>query len=287
MALEQTLNRDSKMRGGMIAFSLKPEAVKQWILTAHERSAITTAMKSRCVLNEDAATHGHKEAGPMHIRRDELDVPKILMILYNLSTDPFQMDETALLNIIVGAVAPDEVATEFLNAKYLGTSQKDKFLKERLGSCTVGLFETLPKFKLKTFSSMAETVKKKPCSVEKTTVLKADRELLSRLMTVAQSRVIGLKEVFKYELTSVPVSLANLDGTFKKCGNKANLMKELEKKVNCLTKLPQTDMPTCWLVDGMGLLQMIKGTIGITLGEFAKRLLHRSFKNKKKHCRWF
>ncbi|MGH0163445.1 UNVERIFIED_CONTAM: hypothetical protein FKN15_049046 [Acipenser sinensis] len=125
MALEQTLISDSKMRGGIIGFSMKPEAVKRWILTAHECSAITTAMKSMCDLNEDAATHGHEEAGPMRIRRDELDVQKTLTVLYNLSTDPFQMDEAALLNIVTGAVAPEEVATELLNAKDLGMSQKD------------------------------------------------------------------------------------------------------------------------------------------------------------------
>ena len=39
-AIEQSLNRDTKTRGGIIGFSLKPGAVHRWIITTHERSAV-------------------------------------------------------------------------------------------------------------------------------------------------------------------------------------------------------------------------------------------------------
>ena len=37
--IEQTLNRNSKMRGGIVGFSLNRGAVYQWILSAHSRAA--------------------------------------------------------------------------------------------------------------------------------------------------------------------------------------------------------------------------------------------------------
>ena len=40
-AIEQSLNRDSTTRGGIIGFSLKPGAVHRWIITTHERSAVS------------------------------------------------------------------------------------------------------------------------------------------------------------------------------------------------------------------------------------------------------
>lgn len=40
-AIEQTANRDSKTKGGLIGFTLNKGAVERWILSQSERSAIT------------------------------------------------------------------------------------------------------------------------------------------------------------------------------------------------------------------------------------------------------
>ena len=44
--IEQTVNRDTKTKGGIIEFSLKKGAVQQRILTAHERAEIVGNMRS-------------------------------------------------------------------------------------------------------------------------------------------------------------------------------------------------------------------------------------------------
>ena len=43
MTIEQTLNRDSKTKGGIVGMSLKPGAVYRWIVTAHDRASTTRA----------------------------------------------------------------------------------------------------------------------------------------------------------------------------------------------------------------------------------------------------
>ena len=45
MALEQGLNRDSKMKGGIIGVSHDKNAVEKWIITAHLRAALTSNFK--------------------------------------------------------------------------------------------------------------------------------------------------------------------------------------------------------------------------------------------------
>ena len=46
MALEQTINTDSKSKGGIIGISQNPGALDRWFLTSHERASVTTALKN-------------------------------------------------------------------------------------------------------------------------------------------------------------------------------------------------------------------------------------------------
>ena len=43
--IEQTVNQDTKTKGGIIGFSVNKGAVQRWILTSHERAAITQACR--------------------------------------------------------------------------------------------------------------------------------------------------------------------------------------------------------------------------------------------------
>ena len=49
MALEQTVNLDNMMRGGIVGFSKNPAAPNSWFLSSQERSAVTAAT-SRCAM---------------------------------------------------------------------------------------------------------------------------------------------------------------------------------------------------------------------------------------------
>ena len=56
MALEQTINLDSKTRRGIIGISLNPSALERWFLTGHERIAVTTATKQMCEIDDSSRT---------------------------------------------------------------------------------------------------------------------------------------------------------------------------------------------------------------------------------------
>lgn len=45
MALEQSINANSKSKGGIVGMSQSPAALERWFLTAHERTSVTTALR--------------------------------------------------------------------------------------------------------------------------------------------------------------------------------------------------------------------------------------------------
>ena len=61
MGIEQTINHESKTKGRTIRFSQKEGAVDRWYLTAHERSAITSATKEMSEVQEAGSSSSHKE----------------------------------------------------------------------------------------------------------------------------------------------------------------------------------------------------------------------------------
>ena len=40
MALEQSINLDSKSKGGIVGISTREDAVERWFITSHERAAL-------------------------------------------------------------------------------------------------------------------------------------------------------------------------------------------------------------------------------------------------------
>jgi hypothetical protein len=81
MALEQSINCDSKSKGGLVGMTKKEDAVERWFLTSHERAAITTSLKEMCgVENDRIGTH--KEASVKRNERDEKDAKEPSLTFY-------------------------------------------------------------------------------------------------------------------------------------------------------------------------------------------------------------
>ena len=91
MALEQSINADSKSSGGVIGISQSPLALERWFLTIHERASITSASKAMFGL-QDGGQASHKEAAPRRVRRDEGVKKMISCFSSSLMTNPFNLD---------------------------------------------------------------------------------------------------------------------------------------------------------------------------------------------------
>ena len=134
-----------------------------------------------------------------------------------------------------------------------------------------GVFAPLEKACRKTFVSLRKRVSK--AKADKVTSINADRAFFSHLLIIANTRTLNLKEVFEYELSAVPYSIAYPDGSLRK-GTKSKLFLELEKETVVSEKFPSSEkQETAWIIDGMAILQMLKFSSCTRFGELSDKLL--------------
>ncbi len=91
--IEQTINRDTKSKGGIVGFSLNKGAVQRWLLTSHERAAITQACRQLAGLSATNEESVVKEKGRARMSVDENDVKKVQSTLNNW-VNPFLPSDT-------------------------------------------------------------------------------------------------------------------------------------------------------------------------------------------------
>ena len=99
--------------------------------------------------------------------------------------------------------------------------------------------------------------------------MNADRNLFAHFLITSKSRDINLRDLLKYELSSVPCALAHTDGSLRK-NTKSCLRSVLEECVQALPRLPtiNSDEPsTAYVLDGMAAVQMLKSAGARTFGE--------------------
>ena len=278
MALEQSINLDSKSKGGIVGMSTREDAVERWFLTSHERAATTQAFKKMCGIENYDRIGKHKEARAKRVMRDETDVQKLVATFDSgLLSDPVQIpDDTPdeevplpLSSIATGVVLPDADTNRLLGSAETGRQSMENFISSRIQSRKINFWDPVQKLKIKSFSSAAKKIAVKN-QKDMTVSVNADRELFGRLLVAAKNRDIKLKEVLSYELCSVPISLAHPDGSLRKT-TKSALMLLLGKDVICRSSLPTSQLPTAFLTDAMALIQTVKSSGSAAFGELSQK----------------
>ena len=253
MALEQTINAESKSKGGIIGISQNPGALDRWFLTSHERASVTTALKN--VYTEE--------------RNFVADVQKLVSCFTTeLMANPFTQESESLVNFATGVVLPSNSADGLIRSTEKGREQMNTFVEKRVNTNEVSFWDPIPKLKVKTFESTTTKIQVKAVN-DKLVTVGADRELFGRLLIAANVRQINLKEVLCYELSSVPFS-AYQDGSLRKTA-KSIMAALIESKVNVFPQLKRFPRYTTHLIDGMALVQVLKSAGSSTFGELASK----------------
>ena len=141
--------------------------------------------------------------------------------------------------------------TEWLQAEWI--NKASRFPEKRIQTQTEDLFNPITKTKIKSFSSCYQ--KAAISKAGKQVATDIDRQIMGRLVVVSQTREVDLETLFGYKLSSVPLSLFNLDGTMRKCC-KSDLLKELERDL-AVDELEETDETTLTAIDFMVLVRII------------------------------
>jgi len=168
----------------------------------------------------------------------------------------YKGEKMPLINIATGTVAPSEALESLLNAKEQGKKAVGEFVQARPISDKENFWDPLKKINIKTFQSLNKPILP---SMENQALktINFDRQVYGRHLVVSKSRDIDLEEVQLYELASVPLALAIMDGSLRK-STKSTLLKELELDSLAKSTLPAYSLhQTAYIVDLLAEIQML------------------------------
>ena len=246
--IEETLNKDKQTPGGTNGFSLKPGAVSKHYVTAEYRAVYLRTLREMIGQGSSKLSH------PDLIRKDEAYVKSLIDLMEHNWLSPLSPDESDLVSLSTGTVAPPGVVNDLLRALEIGEEAYQTFKQTRLDDDppSVKLHDKVTKQRLKTFSTISTKTSRTKCQ---NVVLKADRNLFSQMILVAENRSVKMKDGLAHPLGPLPWALANVDGSLRKT-NKAALAREREKKVSPAEATPT---PSTCIIDGMGLVKRMNG----------------------------
>ncbi|XP_028415026.1 uncharacterized protein LOC114538109 [Dendronephthya gigantea] len=268
-AIEQTCNRDSKTKGGIVGLTQNRAAINRWILAQADRSAITRKCELMAGVAEEQRMR--KDLDNTHSSNHEESVKQVISTVSSMS-NPFSPDSPKeLVNICSGVVADEVTTADVKNAYNKGDQKLEDFLHNRLLCEEPDIFSNIGTMKLKTFKSMSKSKKVKTSSGSTVTV-KNDARFWARLLVIAKNRDIDLENVFTYSLRAYPRALATDYGGLVKT-SKSKLLHTLEKEAGepLIEQIPQN---SATIIDGMALLQALKTKdIPENFGQLAELLL--------------
>ena len=226
--IDETVNKDTQTLGGTNGFSLKPGAGSRYYLTAEYRAVYMRMLRN--IIDQGRSKLPHPDRQGPRIRKDDADIKSRVDLMENNWLNPLSPDELDLVSLCTGIVAPPAVVKGLLRAFKVGEEAYQTFKWTRLDDNppSVKFHDKITKQRLKTFSTIStKTSRMKGQNV----VLKAERNLFSQVILVAESRSVNMKDVLVHPLGPLPWALANADRSLRKT-NKAVLPRELEKNVS-------------------------------------------------------
>ena len=134
-----------------------------------------------------------KNLDETHKQNYEKEVKSVISTIESM-VNPFDKEQTNLIHLASGIIAPCAVQHDLLCAKSLGEKRFMQFVGENLLSDTPDLFDTIKKTKLQTFSSSQKPTKT-ATSKGKEVSLKSSRNLCARLLLLAKSRDVDMRIV--------------------------------------------------------------------------------------------
>jgi len=255
------VNKMMKIRGGLKGLTQQPAAMTRWFLIAPELSRLASKAETLLGIQRSSPKH-HHDLNNAVINRFNENVRKVKEVFK--ANDPFQSEETNLLNIITKAVMPAVVQDDILDRDKIGQELFDKFVEARITSGNnLSVWSPMKKANLKTWKSARPPKRKSSAGVA--TALKDDRALFARFLVVVLSRPdLDVKEsICKFELAEYPRALFTYDGHLRRCVAKSKLMSILESLMPQQLQLSavQDNGRSVIIIDGMAVVQsMVKPT---------------------------
>ena len=211
----------------------------------------------------------HKELSASRQSRDEKDVESIMDTITNM-INPFDNEFEKLVHIVSGVEASNEIQEASKTMLETGESSFNAYVLGNLLSESPDVDKKMTKTKLKTFKDLSKNTKT-TSSKNEIISIKSTKDLFAKMVLLAKSRDVDMKEVLQYSLRPYPSPIATFDGSMVKT-QKSKLMQIVEEKAN-IDHLDSIPRDGCIVIDAMALLQTMK-TVPNTFGELSKIILN-------------
>ncbi|ESO90891.1 hypothetical protein LOTGIDRAFT_163778 [Lottia gigantea] len=129
--IEQTVNRESKTSGGITSITLNRNAVRRWILSQSQRTAIHHQCEILAGLTGTNRDRVHLDASKNKCDRDSIQ--RIVECIEQM-INPFSYDQPEMTSISSGVVASDEISADLMSAEEVGEVALNNYIEERLTS---------------------------------------------------------------------------------------------------------------------------------------------------------
>ena len=196
------------------------------------------------------------------------------MELVNMMINPFDSEHQSLVHLCNGPVASDDVESDMKNMYKKGEAAAVSYIETNILSEKPDIYTPIKKMNLRTFSSMNKKITSKTKKGE-IVALKNSKNLFAKMVLIARSRDLDMKNVLQYSLRLSPLPLATVEGNLIKTA-KSKLIKTNESETEDAF-VESVDGESALIVDAMSILQTMKVTSN-TFGELAHDLLMRIIK---------
>ena len=274
---QEWLNGTGKRAGGIVGITKSVSALMRWSLSFNLRSHMANKTHEMYDMLPDKSIA--KETTPSRSKRDGEDEQALLDILQRFKVFSDDAPKDILWNIATKDLASDEIQWSLLSASNLGQEEVIKFVRDRIlnppasEEPPASFYDPIKRQNAPTFESLYE-IPKKGNDKEKKTVVKADRNILVRLITAYQSgRQVDLPKILSHELFPVPLSLAEINGSLR-TGNKSILIEKLAEGLECPPAIDLFGKSSCMVIDGQALVVSLgKPKDSLTFGDLSDTFL--------------
>lgn len=266
LTLEQTINANAANKlTGITAFTNNLYARQRWSETHTVRTAIITNFLEVVDLVKYSESSESQYYSKIFSKQVESFTEQV-----RGNINPFNNDinPSKLFNLSSGKAASSEIADFLLTVTSIGTKQRNNFIKE----CQTDSSRFNRPIKRNAVKNFAfDTVQSKKSSTKQFDATKEERNILGQILCYSTDNKIDLFNVLSYPLTTVPHSIANVDGSMISNNQKSEITSLLLSKINNEEASPEFDVE---IIDGFHLLSALRDS-PIKYGQFATFFLKR------------
>lgn len=274
-AHEQT-NAVVKGDGGAVGITENAAALRRWMLSGPEISRLIQEFETainRPTRSKDACHHEETKSTQLSFLSDVKSLAQAITDLGN----PFLEEGEDFVVLDTKVIKSSEVTTTIHTAKSIGEQQYNQFVRERLETVSVPLYDTIHRNNFPLCNSQSERTKTKSQLSVKS--LKLDRSLFSRLFVAAQTRGADLEEFFSHENQVYPPSLSD-HGQLRPSTNKSDILDVLPNT----TKQGTSPEASTVILDGAAIVHFLQpGTSG-TFENYRAQVFYPYLMNQLRHA---